>query len=105
MQSDIELLKDSLIKNFNILKIILFGSYANNTATDESDIDLCVIADVPDIDSLERDINLYIYDPKGLNFKKSVDIVAYNPQQWTDNVTAQGTFARLIAQKGVILHG
>lgn len=105
MQSDIELLKDSLLKKFNIIKIVLFGSHAANSATDESDIDLCVIADVLDIDSLERDINLYIYDPKGLNFKRSVDIVAYNPQQWTKNVATKGSFAQLIAKKGVTLHG
>ena len=32
--------------NFDVEKVILFGSYANGTATDQSDIDLLVVANI-----------------------------------------------------------
>ena len=34
--------KDFLKKNFNVDNIILFGSYARNEATEESDIDILI---------------------------------------------------------------
>jgi predicted nucleotidyltransferase len=51
--SDIEQLSRKIAANFDVEKIILFGSYANGTATDQSDIDLMVVADI-DIPPLER---------------------------------------------------
>jgi predicted nucleotidyltransferase len=39
----------------NIYKIILFGSYANGTATEDSDIDLVVILDTDEMSQLFKD--------------------------------------------------
>lgn len=53
----IEELKDILqeiFKNFSVKKAILFGSYAKNTQTDKSDIDLV-------IDSEGKLLNIYFY--------------------------------------------
>ncbi|MCJ7777113.1 MAG: nucleotidyltransferase domain-containing protein [Sedimentisphaerales bacterium] len=50
---DIEMLCRKIAANFDVEKIILFGSYANGTATNNSDIDLLIVADV-DMPPVER---------------------------------------------------
>ena len=47
------ILKD-ILKNFSVKKAILFGSYAKNTPTEKSDIDLV-------IDSDGKLLNIYFY--------------------------------------------
>lgn len=41
---ELEKIQEKLIKDFNPLAIILFGSYARNTQNKESDIDIAIIA-------------------------------------------------------------
>ena len=56
---DIETLKSEIIERLKPLdpkKIILFGSYAYGTPTDESDIDLFLVKDIED--KTAREINL-----------------------------------------------
>lgn len=51
--SEIEQLSRRIAGSFDVEKIILFGSYANDTATEGSDIDLLVVANM-DVRPLER---------------------------------------------------
>lgn len=44
--NDIEKLSRKIAKVFDTEKVILFGSYATGTATEDSDIDLLVVADI-----------------------------------------------------------
>jgi predicted nucleotidyltransferase len=50
---DIEQLSRKIAANFDVEKIILFGSYADGTAREDSDIDLLVVANI-DVGPLER---------------------------------------------------
>ena len=60
---DIQALADSIAKEFNPERIILFGSYAAGTAGPDSDVDLLVVLSF-----------------EGKNFRKSLEIVnAVNP--------------------------
>ena len=43
LQSDIQVLVNEIVEGYQPEKIYLFGSYANGTATDDSDIDLFVV--------------------------------------------------------------
>jgi len=43
---DIEKLCRKIAKTYDTEKIVLFGSYAKGTATEDSDIDLLVVADI-----------------------------------------------------------
>jgi predicted nucleotidyltransferase len=105
-QQEINRLISGLVNKYNNLKkILLFGSQASNLATEKSDIDICIVADVEDKDSFEQDVNLYIYDSEGLDFSKSVDIILYTTNEWEKCLKEQGTFANLIQKKGVVLHG
>jgi predicted nucleotidyltransferase len=51
--SDIEQLSRKIAAEFDVEKIILFGSYADGTATEQSDIDLLVVANI-DMPYVER---------------------------------------------------
>lgn len=44
-QEQINEIADRIVEKFKPQKIILFGSYANGTPTDESDLDLMIIKD------------------------------------------------------------
>jgi len=60
---DIQALADSIVKQFNPERIILFGSYATGTAGPDSDVDLLVVLPF-----------------EGKNFRKSLEITnAVNP--------------------------
>ena len=46
-------------QHLDVRQVILFGSYANGTATEDSDIDLAVVTDTPPEDWLEASTNLF----------------------------------------------
>ena len=52
---EIKSILQDILKNFEVKKAILFGSYAKNTQTSKSDIDLV-------IDSDGKLLNIYFYD-------------------------------------------
>ena len=51
---EIKVMLKEILKNFTVKKAILFGSYAKNTPTEKSDIDLV-------IDSEGKLLNIYFY--------------------------------------------
>ena len=86
-QSDIQLLINKIAEGYQPEKIYLFGSYANGTANDDSDIDLFVVKDTTERkkDRIEQVLNIIktypdigvdiiIYTPKELDYVKS-DVV------------------------------
>ncbi len=74
------------IKPSNPYRIILFGSYANGTATENSDIDMVVILDNDDVartydERLRKrlDINKLVRD---INYKVALDILVYSRAEY-----------------------
>ena len=47
-REDIQATCDDIVREFEPLQIILFGSYAYGTPTEDSDVDLLVIMDIPE---------------------------------------------------------
>lgn len=45
-------------KNYNVLAIILFGSYAKGTQREDSDIDIAIITDDIKTDKFDEEVNL-----------------------------------------------
>jgi predicted nucleotidyltransferase len=64
--------KDYLSKQFHIVKIGLFGSFARDEAVENSDIDILIELEenTPDIFELKRNLRKYIKD----NLKRDVHI-------------------------------
>ncbi|MDR2117649.1 MAG: nucleotidyltransferase domain-containing protein [Planctomycetaceae bacterium] len=85
---EIDAILDDLILCLKVsdpYKIILFGSHANNAATDDSDIDLMVILDNNNVAKSYKermDKKLYIRKlVRKINHKIALDILVYSKEE------------------------
>lgn len=83
----------------NVGAIILFGSRAKGKEREESDIDICVIADTQNKRRLAAAISAEI------ECELPVDIIVYTPDEWTVCVADETSFANKILKEGRILYG
>ncbi len=82
-------------------KIILFGSRAKGTATDESDIDLVVVYSGP---KSNREIELeidWLFLPRDF----SMDIFVMRPEELEAREKFISSLAREVSERGVICYG
>lgn len=90
---ELEKIQEKLIKDFNPLAIILFGSYARNAQNKESDIDIAIIA---------RDVDkkmIFIEKQELENFvMKDIDLINL------ENVDISEGFKYEILMNGVVLY-
>jgi predicted nucleotidyltransferase len=106
-EKEIMRLTNLLVEKFNPVKVILFGSQADGTATEDSDIDFCVIANVgSDIESrrdLRGNINSYLI--RDCKSNMPIDVLVYNPLQWNERKNNETDFAKTVNEDGVLLYG
>ena len=87
------------IKDFNAKEIILFGSYTDGTANEDSDVDLCVITrerekrKIEIIKELRRAIATVLSYP--------VDLLVYDEEEFYERANATSSFEYKIKTKGV----
>lgn len=104
-KEEIEHLKKGIARRFHPKAIVVFGSCASGTATERSDIDLCVIIETNNKRKLNGEMSEYIYAEDGLDFDQPVDLLIYTPEEWNKHVKTPGTFANLIEKKGEMIYG
>jgi predicted nucleotidyltransferase len=76
--NDINKLCQKIAEDFDIEKIILFGSYAKDTATKDSDIDLLIVANI-DLPPVER----YCAVREALaDFPTGFDLIVKTPDEY-----------------------
>ena len=82
--------------NYDHSRILLFGSHANNTATETSDIDLCIIIDSPGERLLEisRNIRKEIFPI----LHKPLDILVYDKRTFEDRASLSLTMEAEISE-------
>ena len=98
--NEIERIKLQIIKKFNPLKIILFGSLARGNYNKDSDIDLLIVQDTKK-SRLEITSEYY----KEIDYDIPTDFVITTPEGFKNgNVDATNIFARNILQEGVIIY-
>lgn len=88
--------------NVDVKKIYLFGSYADNTYTDDSDLDLCIVASLAGlrkIDILRKIRKAMIQD-----IDMPVDLLVYDDAEFNERVVSMATMEHKIAQEGIILY-
>lgn len=98
-KSEIENIKDQIIKKYNPKDIYLFGSHAKGIIRKSSDIDLCVIIDT---DKKRELIQEMLYE---LDYKVDLDLVIYTEEEWQKYRHDLSTFASIINRTGVSLLG
>lgn len=87
---------DIIRNNYDHSRILLFGSHAKNSATDESDIDLCIIVDNPRERLLEisRKIRREIFPI----LHKSLDILVYDRKTFEERASLSMTMEAEISE-------
>jgi len=97
VSEEIKLIGRIISQNCNSEKIILFGSYAKGTANNESDIDICILTD-----SKDRKLNIIRKIRKALYeyVTKPVDLLVYNPQEFSERANASLKFYSSKIKKG-----
>lgn len=80
-------------------RVYLFGSCARNESDDVSDIDLAIIK-TTDEDFFERIRTVM----RLLDYKKSLDVLVYTPEEFQAMQASGNSFAQAIVEEGVLLY-
>jgi predicted nucleotidyltransferase len=102
IESELNLIKESVLQTIPAEAIYLFGSYAYGTPNEESDLDIYVVVpdDVESLPELQGDIRRLLWK------KKSVPLDLLVGRSSVFNRRKNGpTLERVIAQKGALLYG
>lgn len=93
-------IKEKIVKEFQPQKIILFGSYAWGTPTDDSDLDLFIIKE-----SQERRIDRQRKLRKILwGSEVPMDFLVYTPKEVEKRLEIEDPFVSYILSKGKVLY-
>ena len=97
---DIQEMADIIAARFKPEKIILFGSYATGTATEDSDVDLVVVLDT-DADLFDKtaDIQMAVR-----HIPVAKDILVRTPEQFEKELSVYWTVFRSAADHGKVLY-
>jgi len=88
-----------IVDGFQPQRIILFGSYANDKPSPESDVDLLVVMETPLRESQQAlEIRHYAKPLFG------VDILVYTPSRLNERLRLGDTFLREITSKGLVVY-
>lgn len=88
-----------IVKNFNPLKIILFGSIANDSQNQYSDADLLVI-----LESNKSNIDLGVEISTSLKHDIPMDIIVKTPEQINKRLEIGDYFFQSIFREGITLY-
>jgi uncharacterized protein len=93
-------IKDNLLLNFSLKKIILFGSQARGTADNKSDVDLLIITSgFNDRFKIMREIRRSL-----LFLDYAFDIIAVTPEEYERDKNIPGTIARYASKEGIAIY-
>ena len=102
IQNELDLIKESILNNVSAETIYLFGSYANGTHNEDSDIDIYVVVpdDVGNLIDLQANIRM------GMRKKRTKPMDLLIGTTSVFNRRKEGpTLERVIANEGVRLYG
>ena len=95
----IQQVSDEIARRFHPERIILFGSYAYGTPTEDSDVDLLVVMPADERDTKKA---IEIRQTVGVNF--AMDLLVYDPKYLQQRIEWEDWFVREITEKGRVLY-
>jgi predicted nucleotidyltransferase len=107
MQHDVQVELNNLVKEiyevFDINSIYLFGSYAYGNPNDDSDLDICIIAN----DRSKRKVEIIKLIRKAISKVQSmpVDLLVYYSDEFNERAKLNCTLENQIIHEGVKLYG
>ncbi len=99
-REDIQATCDDIVRGFAPLQVILFGSYAYGTPTEDSDVDLLVVMDIPESETTRQASQIWQRIP----YRFSMDLLVRSPKEIAYRVSHNDWFLREILEKGDVLY-
>ncbi len=99
-KAQVQELLERLIDRVQPEKVVLFGSYANNTATAESDIDLLVVLESELSRNRRQEAISRALRPR----RVPLDILAYTPEEVDRCMEISTSFVRHILMTGKVVY-
>lgn len=97
-----------IFKQQGIERVILFGSHAYGNPTDDSDIDLIIIAPLDTFPSTHREkMDLYLhYNQFIKSFRKiiPIDLIVYTKATYEKFIELNSMFSKEITNRGIVLY-
>ncbi len=98
---DIQATCEDIVREFSPLQVILFGSYAYGTPSEESDVDLLVVMPIPKSEFRNKAVEIRQRIP----YRFGMDLLVRSPEEIAYRVSYNDWFLREITEKGKLLHG
>lgn len=99
-KKDIQATCDDIVREFAPLQVILFGSHAYGTPTEDSDVDLLVVMDIPESETTRQAGEIWQRIPRRFN----MDLLVRSPKEIAYRVSHNDWFLREITEKGEVLY-
>ena len=100
-QEDIQATCDDIVKEFSPLHVILFGSYAYGIPTEDSDVDMLVVMDIPESETRNQASKIR----KHIKPQFSLDLLVRSPEEIAYRIFHNDWFISEIIHRGKILYG
>jgi predicted nucleotidyltransferase len=97
---DIQATCDDIAREFHPERIILFGSYAYGTPTEDSDADVLVVMDIPEDQTRQQAVAIRQRIPRRFR----MDLIVRTPRELAFRVANNDWFYREILERGKTLY-
>ena len=99
-ENDIRTVVARLASSINAESIILFGSHARGNATEDSDVDLMIIAE-SNLPRFKRSRELYkLFRP----YPFGMDLIVYTPEEIEKGKDSSVSFVSNVLREGMVLY-
>ena len=100
-QEDIQATCDDIVREFSPLHVILFGSYAYGIPTEDSDVDMLVVMDIPASETSRKTSEIRKRIPR----RFSMDLLVRSQDEISFRISHNDWFLREITERGKVLYG
>ena len=100
-REEIQATCDDIVREFAPLQVILFGSYAYGTPTEDSDVDLLVVMDIPESETRRHADEIR----ERIAERFPMDLFVRSQEDMTYRISYNDWFLREITEKGEVLYG
>ncbi len=99
-RSDILATCNDIAREFRPQRIVLFGSYAYGTPTEDSDADLLVVMDIPEEETRRQAVTIRQRIPRRFR----MDLIVRTPRELAFRIEHNDWFYREILERGKVLY-
>lgn len=96
---DIQNIVQQIVERFQPQKVILFGSYAHNTPTEDSDVDLLVVMETD-----ENTLHTAARIAAAIDHPFAMDVLVFKPSDLEASLKRKSIFTTEVMINGVILY-